>query len=397
MRLSLSHLLLSIRRLFLFCSAVLTGLCTPVLFFSSNEFLTSASPEWPMVGGDLHNTRYSLLDQINRANVTKVRAAWISRKFDDGGTSRVTPVVCGGLMFVTAGRYVYALDGRTGARIWRYATVSDHTGELGKYANLRGIPNFRGVAVGDGMVFVGLMDGRVIALTQKTGKLVWSQQTGDDKPVIGQWASPAPTYANGVIYTGLSDGDFSLRGRLTALDAHIGRIIWQKFSIPGPGERGHETWPTFNNTWKTGGGGVWTNSAVDPELSLAYFATGNAVPPFAGDWRPGDNLYTCTVLAVDLRTGEIRWYYQLVHHDVFEADIGTPVILYDLEVAGVHRKALAVLRADGYLFQLDRQTGEPLLPVEERPVPQSESQRTSATQPFPVGGESILKRSEERL
>lgn len=392
MPLNWNRLRLVIRPLAVLANVVLVAIGIPGRGFAANEFVTPASQEWTMVGGDLYNTRYSMLDQISRLNISRVRGAWISDKFDEGGASRATPVVAGGLMFVTAGRYVYALNAKTGTRIWRYRTVPDRDEKrsVPASAGRMGMPNARGVSSGGGMVFIGLMDGRVIALTQKSGKLVWSRQTGVDQPRVGQWASSAPTYTNGVVFVGLSNGDYSLRGRFTALDANSGKVIWQKFSIPGPGEPGHETWPTFNDTWKTGGGGVWTNSPVDPSLSLVYFATGNAVPPFAGDWRPGDNLYTCSVLAVDIRTGKLRWYYQLVHHDVFEADIGTPMILYDTEVGEQRHKALAVMRADGYLFQLDRETGKPMLSVEERLVPQLASQRTSATQPFPVGGDSIL-------
>jgi outer membrane protein assembly factor BamB len=174
------------------------------------------------------------------------------------------------------------------------------------------------------------------------------------------------------------------------LEATTGKRVWQRFTVPAPDEEGHETWPANSDTWKVGGGGVWTNVAVDRELGLAYVTTGNAVPPFAGDIRPGDNLYTDSLLAIDIETGQLKWHFQLVRHDVFDADAGTPVILYEARVPGGRRKAIAVLRADGYLFQFDRQTGEALLPIEDRPVPQLASQRSAATQPYPAGGESIL-------
>src|SRR5581483_9181613 len=230
---------------------------------------------------------------------------------------------------------------------------SRHTAEY-SWNLIEGVPNSKGVGVGGGFVFVGLLDGRVIALAEKTGHLVWTQQTGIEQPKTGQWAAVAPSYVDGDVFTGLSDGDHHLRGRLVALDAKTGSKRWGIFSIPGPGEPGHETWPSFNETWKFGGGGVWTTPAVDRKLGLIYVTTGNAVPPFAGDWRPGNNLYTSSVLAVDLKTGKLRWWYQLVHHDVFEADVGSPVVLFDANIGGKVRKALAVLRADGYLFQLDR-------------------------------------------
>jgi quinohemoprotein ethanol dehydrogenase len=241
---------------------------------------------------------------------------------------------------------------------------------------------------------VGLFDGHVIALKEKTGELSWARKIGpqdsDEQRVGG-----APTYKDGQVFVGLSNSDAFMRGALVSLDATTGNERWQTFAIPAPGEPGHETWIADNDVWKSGGGAVWTTPAVDSELGLVYFATGNPAPAFGGELRPGDNLYTCSVIAVEEKTGKIRWYYQLVHHDVFEGDLGTPVVLFDARVNGRLRKGLAVLRADGYLFQLDRISGKPLQPVEERPVPQLAAQRTAPTQPFPVGGDSVLTSCEE--
>ncbi|MFC4312974.1 PQQ-binding-like beta-propeller repeat protein [Steroidobacter flavus] len=355
-----------------------------------DDYAGFAESEWPLAGGDWSSTRYSKLKQINRQNVANVRGAWVSQKFQGGATSRVTPVVKNGLMFITAGTQVYALDAKSGESVWAYDTLNGDGSSEPLNTAIAG-PNERGVAVGQGLVFVGLHGGHVIALEERTGKLVWIQQTGSEPPKPGQVAAVAPTYINGVILTGLSNGDAYLRGRLTALDADTGRILWQVFTIPGPGELGHQTWPSFNDTWKFGGGGVWTSAAVDPELSLVYTATGNAVPTLAGELRPGDNLFTCSVLAVDLKTGKVKWHYQLIRHDVFDGDAGTPVILYDATTENRStRRALAVLRSDGYLFQLDRETGRPVSPIEERAVPQLKSQLTAPTQPFPSIGESIL-------
>ncbi|MFC4311611.1 PQQ-binding-like beta-propeller repeat protein [Steroidobacter flavus] len=374
------------------------------LVSNAEDFSRPAAEDWVTVGGDWGNTRYSTLTQITRNNVRLLGATWTSDVFDENGTSSVTPIVENGTMFVTAGRMVYALDARTGARLWSYKTVPDARAEtmnssLGRSreegAAPGAIPNFRGVAVSAELIFVGLVDGHVIALNKKTGTLAWVRQTGIEEPKQQQQVSTAPIYVDGIVLTGLANGDANLRGRLTALEASTGKVLWQVFTIPGPGADGHETWPSFNNTWKFGGGGVWANAAVDRELGIAYFTTGNPVPAFAGDWRPGDNLFTCSVLAVDLRTGKLKWHYQLVHHDVFEADAGTPVVLSDLEIGRKRHKAVGILRSDGYLFQLDRRTGEPLLQVIERSVPQLSSQRTSPTQPHPVGGESILMDCED--
>lgn len=368
----------------------------PAPLSTPDDFGQSASRDWPMAGGDWGNTRYSSLSQINTRNVRKLGRAWVSKTFDEGGVSRGTPVVKNGLMFVTAGRKVYALNARTGEEVWSYKTLPDEQspgrlgGATGSAAYTLGIPNPRGVGVGQGLVFAGLVGGQVIALCAETGELLWVRQTGIDQPKKQQIAAVAPTYVNGELFTGLSNGDAHQRGRLLALDANTGNKLWQMFSIPDPGEPGYDSWPPFNDAWKFGGGGVWTEAPVDPELGIVYWTTGNAVPPFAGDWRPGDNLYTDSVLAVDMHTGKLRWYYQLVHHDLFEGDAGTPLILYQAQIGGKSHRAIAALRADGYLFQLDRETGKPILQVKELPVPQLESQKTSHTQPFPVGGESVL-------
>lgn len=364
---------------------------------AAEEFRSRPTSNWPMVGGDLSNARHSSLAQINTRNAHRLGAVWVSEKFHDGSTSIATPVVMDDVMYITAGRRVYALDATTGRTLWSYKSVPDidQTRES-ITTQVTAAPNTRGVAIGDGLIFIGLMNGYVIALKQESGELVWSTQAGDDAENTLQLASAAPIYVNGVILTGISGSEANLRGRITAIDALSGRKLWQLFTIPGPGEAGHETWPSFNDVWRLGGGGVWTNAAVDPELGTAYFTTANPVPAFAGDWRPGDNLYTNSVIAVEIRTGKLRWHYQLVHHDVFEADAGTPAIIYDdANERDRTQKAIAVLRADGYLFQLNRETGKPLLPVEERPVPQLHSQKTSPTQPFPINGESILMTCEE--
>ena len=253
------------------------------------------------------------------------------------------------------------------------------------------MPNAQGVGLGEGLVFVGLMDGQVLALRQSDGTLVWGRQVGEDPPPKreGTQVSDAPIYWDGVVYVGMS-ADYGLRGRINALDAKTGRELWHFFDVPGPGEPGHETWPQNGDVWKRGGGGVWLPGTVDPDLGLVYYATGNAVAQFAGDLRPGDNLYTVSVLALDMKTGKLRWYKQLIHHDIWEADISTPLVLFDTELNGQHRKGLAAMRADGDLFLMDRETGQYLYPVEERPVPQDARTHTSPTQPFPVNRESLL-------
>ena len=162
------------------------------------------------------------------------------------------------------------------------------------------------------------------------------------------------------------------------------------FVVPGPGEAGHETWPHDSDVWKLGGGGVWLVGALDADLGMVYFVTGNAVPQTGGEIRAGDNLFTACILALDIKTGKLRWHYQVVHHDLWDADIAVPPVLYEAQIAGRPRKAVGAMRADGYLFLLDRETGKPVFPVEERPVMQDARLKTAPTQPFPVGADSLV-------
>ena len=371
----------------------LTGLVVAALAgaLASGSAFAGAGKDWNLVGGDPTSQRYSTLSQIDTRSVKNLQGAWMSEKFDEGASSRSTPVVHDGLMFLTAGAQLYALDARTGKRVWSWRPDSRKALDL--IAVLKsgfGQPNYQGVAVAEGKVFAGLMDGHVVALDEKTGAVLWTRQVGEESPQRGQAVSAAPTYADGVVFAGLSNGDFGLRGRVVALDAKTGRELWHFFSIPAPGEPGSETWPRNSEIWKLGGGGIWLTGVVDPELGAVYFTTGNTVPQYGGELRPGDNLYTSSVLALDIKTGKLRWHYQVIHHDIWDADIATAPILYDAVKDGKTRKAIAALRSDGYLFLLDRETGKPILPVKEQAVPQSSFSKTARTQPFPVGADSIL-------
>ena len=159
--------------------------------------------------------------------------------------------------------------------------------------------------------------------------------------------------------------------------------------VPGPGEKGHETWPADSDIWKYGGGAIWTSPSVDADLGLVYLETGNSVPQWGGELRPGNNLFNNSVVALDLKSGEVRWYYQLVHHDIWEHDVGTPLVLYDTTIGGRTRKVLLAMRTDGVPFFLDRETGMPVVPVEERAVKQDAFLKTSPTQPFTVGADRV--------
>jgi glucose dehydrogenase len=247
-----------------------------------------AHKDWPLIHGDWTNQRYSALAKINVHNARQFGGAWISKTFEDGASTRSAPVVAAGVMYVCAGTRVYALNAKTGQTLWNWQSSV--------------APSWQGVAVGEGKIFVGLQDGNVVALDQNGGTLLWKQHIGADPPQAGESVTTAPTYARGVVFAGLANGDWALRGRVVALDAKDGHELWHFFTVPGLGEPGHETWDAHNDVWKVGGGGVWQTGAVDPDLALVYFGTGNPVPPFGGEERAGHNLYTVSVLALDIHS-----------------------------------------------------------------------------------------------
>jgi glucose dehydrogenase/plastocyanin len=383
----------------LFAGAAMAGLigAAPIAQAKEAHPLPPVGKDWPAVAGDRTNERYSPLDQINTGNVKTLGGAWL-KKFD-GVYSRVTPVVADGMMFVTAGPYVYALNPKTGDEIWKYKP------------EVPASMLFKGVAVGEGKVFVGTADASVFALDEKTGKFLWNTLIGDKLPprdagpgganaaaltTTGQYISGAPVYVNGKVISGMANGDFLIVGRLTALDAKTGKEAWRFDSVQGPGKPGHDTWQQDNEVWKKGGGGMWVTPAADPALDLVYVGTGNPIPQWAGETRGGDNLYTDTALAIDVATGKLKWHFQAVHHDIWESDLGTPFVLYDAKLGGKTVPAVAVMRTDGNLFLLNRADGKPVFPIEERPTPQNHRLKTAPTQPFPVGADSIGPRCAEK-
>lgn len=344
-----------------------------------------AAVGWPTNGGNLGNDRYGTASQITPDTVKQLGGAW--RTELPGGSSKATPIVVDGVMYVVTGGAalfdgpggaVYALDAKTGAVRWVFSAATGGISALNK-----------GAGVGGGMVFVGLGNAHVAAIDAKTGKQVWEGIAGDDPAAPGQFVSAAPVYANGLVICGVGSGDAGIRGRVVALDAKTGKEVWRFNTVPGPGEPGFDTWPKDSDAWKHGGGGVWASPAVDTELGLVIFGTGNAYPQYAGEVRAGNNLYTASVVALDLKTGKYRWHYQTAHHEIWEADLGAPMVLYDAKVHGKTVKAVAALRTDGYIFPLDAKTGKPLIAIEERPVKQNARLKTAATQPFPVGVDKV--------
>lgn len=331
---------------------------------------------WPTVNG-VDNQRYSPLKQINTKTVAKLGAAQVIDGIAPAIAARSAPVIDGGMLIVPSVRYVYAVDIASGKILWR--------------ADPGGPPARGGLAVGGGMVFVGAIAGEpsLVAMNEKTGEVLWKSPLAPSSGEPTGQASGAPLYANGVVSIG-TNADYGYRGQIVAFDAKTGKEAWRFYVTPSPGQPGSETWPKDNDAWLHGGGAVWLDGVYDPKMDVQFYVTGNAVPQYGGEYRPGDNLYTDSIVALDNKTGQLRWYYQLVHHDIWEADIAEAPVLFEAKVKGKAVKAVAAMRTDGHLFMVDRTTGKPLGPVEERPVPQDAFQKTAPTQPYPVGSEAAL-------
>jgi PQQ-dependent dehydrogenase (methanol/ethanol family) len=374
------------------CGIALAGLPSGLVAATPGGMPDPVDQSWPAVGGDHGNTRFSRLSQINLTNVASLRGAWMKEL---EATTRTPAVVANGMLYISDPSQIYGIDLRDGKTLWTYAPVNS--------APARG-----GVALGEGLVFSGLSDSHIVALDQKTGRVVWTGYMGnaplestprDPKYNFGAgdpqfsrhvgFIANAPTYVNGIVVSGLTGGDGGVRGKISGLDAKTGKLVWNFYIIPSPGDPGSESWPSASDYVQRGGGAVWTEGAADDELGLVYYGTGNPVPASGGELRSGDNLYTSSVVALDVKTGKLRWHYQLTHHDLWEMDVSTPVVLFTAEVNAKPRKALGAMRTDGYLFILDRESGKSLLPVEERSAKQDVRLRTAPTQPFPVGADRI--------
>ena len=372
--------------------AIVGMVALPALAFAQAalDLNAPAGKEWPATGGDWSNSRYSTLTQINRDNVKNLKGAWVThlgsglgRKYSLEGT----PVVRDGVLYIASGNDdVFALDGATGSLIWEHRSGLEQniSTVCCGWAN-------RGVAVADGKVFLGQLDGTFVALDAKTGSLLWQTQVGRWQD--GYTITSPPLYYKGVIYTGISGGDREARGKLTALDAKTGKELWHWWTIPSPGEFGSDTWPKPDDpdplraqAYLHGGGNIWNTPAVDPELGLIYFSTGNPGPTAGGIGRnrPGDNLFSASIVALHL-DGTYAWHFQEVHHDLWDFDAPSPVVLFDQVYNGVMHKGIAQAGKTGWIYMLDRTNGKPLIGIEEKPVETDARVASAKTQPYPIG------------
>jgi quinohemoprotein ethanol dehydrogenase len=336
---------------------------------------------WITNGGSLANQRYSPLTQINTSNVGQLKGVWMKQLKTVATSAKYSaenqPIVYNGVMYISTGAdEVFAMDVASGDVKWKYDAQLDQSISTACCGW-----NSRGVAIGDGKVYLGQLDNRVVALDMRTGKVLWTRKV--DRWQDGYTITMAPLYFNGRVVVGLAGGEFGVRGRVEALDAKTGGEAWRFYTTAGPGEVGGDTWPSDNQSYKTGGAPVWQTPSVDPALGMMYFSTGNAAPDINGELRAGDNLFASSIVALDMNTGKYKWHFQQVHHDIWDYDGPSPTILYDANVNGKVVHGIAEASKTGWLYMLDRQTGKPIFPIPEKPVGQDPNQKTAATQPFP--------------
>jgi alcohol dehydrogenase (cytochrome c) len=311
------------------------------------EFATGAN--WPSYGGTQSALRYSALDQINRSNVASMAPVWMFQTGDPESGLQATPIVVDGVMYLSsASNWVFALDAASGRLIWEYRFPLAKRPQFGY-----GRQN-RGVAVGHGRVFMGTADNHIVALDQKTGREIWRVSVEDERQ-CGCSITGAPLVVKELVIAGVTGGDSAHRGYLNAFDVMTGRLRWRFYTIPAPGEKGSETWP--GDSWRFGGGSTWMTGSYDPDLDLLYWGIGNAAADLNAAHRRGDNLYTCSIVALDPVTGRLKWFYQEVPQDVWDFDAAFELILADLPIEGQTRKVLMQSTKAGYVWMLDRVTG----------------------------------------
>jgi len=332
------------------------------------------STAWPSYGRDYTNRRFSPLAQITPANASGLKLAW-TYKTGIPHVFETSPVVVNGTMYIsTPLNHVVALDARTGRKKWEYAH------QLGTTVHCCG-PNNRGVAVYGGRVYMGTLDAKLVALDTADGDKAWEVQVADNRQ--GYALNGPPVAADGKVIIGISGAEYGIRGFVTAYDAGSGRQVWRFYTIPSPEEGGWwGTWSQadpfgtsvnrniareradsakYANAWQTGGGSVWQAPAIDLERGLVIFTVGNPSPDLDGSVRPGDNLYTNSIVAVDLKTGKHRWHLQTIPHDVWDLDAASPVVLADVRGQdGQTVPAVAHAGKTGWVYVVDRATGKPI-------------------------------------
>jgi quinoprotein glucose dehydrogenase len=370
--------------------------------------------DWTHYTADIHGTKYSPLDQVNAANFNKLEVAW-RFKTDNLGTRpeyklEGTPLAINGVLYTTAGtrRSVVALDGRTGELIWAHSYREGNRAAIApRQLSGRGVSYWTD-GKGDERILYVTTGYRLIALNAKNGAMIPSfgengivdmkkgavfgkgQQIDLETGEIGLHSTPAVVKDVVIVGSSFKEGmtvktHNNTKGFVRAYDVKTGKILWMFNTIPRPGELGNDTWE--NESWAINGNtGVWTQITVDEEAGLVYLPVESPTSDFYGGHRPGNNLFGESLVCVDLKTGQRKWHFQFVHHPVWDHDMSSAAMLTDVNRDGKIIKAVAVPSKQGYVYAFNRLTGEPLWPIVETPVPQSDvpGEKTAATQPIPM-------------
>jgi alcohol dehydrogenase (cytochrome c) len=314
---------------------------------------------WLMMNGDYASTRYSKLSQINRQNVKDLRMVWalalggMQDVGQNGPENELNPLIDNGFMYTSDGwGTLYKIDARNpgkGEFVWVTDPGVKHQGN---------IPRSRGIALWEDLVIANLPDGRVIAVNRANGEIVWDKMVA----ATNEFGSrekffTAPITAEGKVIVVNSAGDGKTRGWIAALEARTGQELWRWYVVPKPGDPGSETWKDKNNAWKTGGGGIWQTGSYDPATRLTIWGTGNPVPGYDPQARPGDNLYTNSAVALNIDTGKLAWFFQYTPNDSWDYDEVGVHMLYDATIDGRSRKVVSHFGRNGFFYSLDRTTG----------------------------------------
>ncbi|MDH3728466.1 MAG: PQQ-dependent dehydrogenase, methanol/ethanol family, partial [Myxococcales bacterium] len=331
------------------CGALLAA--APASAQLTYERILNADDEpenWLTYNGGYSSQRYSELDQVDRGNVDELELRWILQN-QVFGAWQSSPIVDNGIMYVTQRpNDIMAVDAVTGRVFWVY----EHT-NAENVAVCCGANN-RGVAVVDDKVFMGTLDAHLVAIDAISGKELWKTEVGDVN--LAYSITMAPLVIKDKVVVGVGGGEFGIRGYVAAYDVNTGAEAWRFYTIPGPGEPGHDSWE--GDDWEHGGAPAWVTGSYDPELNLTYWGIGNPGPDWNAGQRPGDNLYSDSVVALDADTGELQWHFQFTPNDAYDYDSVQVPVLADMEWHGEDRKLMFWANRNGYFYVLDREDGE---------------------------------------